>query len=139
MTALIDKENRASESAAKTDAKQVGCSAVVGAYQLPKATPMLLLVRTDSSTRKNTRTAKVSPCQEGLVVPCPVNIIGDLRSRQRQTEFQDKVQIFSFADFEGLFEYMNAPSFRLNIERRKEKTLKDVHERFRSIVHNVVT
>jgi hypothetical protein len=72
----------------------------------------------------------------GKIVPCQVKISGNLR--ERRNEFQDKVQILNFGDFDGLWEYMNVPTTRLNIEKRKEYMLTELHEKFRGIVQTIV-
>jgi hypothetical protein len=70
----------------------------------------------------------------GEIIPCPITIVGDLR--QRREEFQDKVQILEFVEFEGLPEFMTAR--RQGIERKQETVLKEVHERFQTIVRDVL-
>ena len=71
----------------------------------------------------------------GGLTPCPVKIVGNLR--QRQGEFQDKVQILRFDEFEGLAHYMCLK--RDAIEKRHEPTLKELHETFRSIVQDILS
>jgi hypothetical protein len=70
----------------------------------------------------------------GEIIPCPITIVGDLR--QRRQEFQDKVQLLEFVEFEGLPEFM--ASRRQGIERKQEAVLKEVHECFQEIVRDVL-
>ena len=70
----------------------------------------------------------------GALTPCPVHIRGNLR--QRRDQFQDKVQSLRFEDFPGLSEYMH--SNRAAIEKCHPQTLRDLHERFRTIVRDVL-